>query len=199
MNQQKDKKQIILDIATRIFSRYGYNKTSLDEIAAEAGIAKGTVYYYFPSKEELFINVVVIQVKELVDTIRGRVREVDGFENKLRTLVQEPIRHIYENMPIWMDGLKSIPFSGQDRFLNFRRANRQATLDLMAEIMEVGKKEGVIAPDLHTEDTVRVISDWILMGNSNVVITDFERLLAQIERDHEAIMHVVLYGVYKRG
>ncbi|MCB5252007.1 MAG: TetR/AcrR family transcriptional regulator [Candidatus Cloacimonadaceae bacterium] len=199
MNQQKDKKQIILDIATRIFSRYGYNKTSLDEIAAEAGIAKGTVYYYFPSKEELFINVVEIQVKELVDTIRGRVREVDGFENKLRTLVQEPIRHIYENMPIWMDGLKSIPFSGQDRFLNFRRANRQATLDLMAEIMEVGKKEGVIDPDLHTEDTVRVISDWILMGNSNVVITDFERLLAQIERDHEAIMHVVLYGVYKRG
>ena len=51
MNQAKDKKQIILDIATRLFSRYGYNKTSLDEVASEAQIAKGTVYYYFSSKE----------------------------------------------------------------------------------------------------------------------------------------------------
>lgn len=199
MNQARDRKKIILDIATRVFSRYGYNKTSLDEIATEAGIAKGTVYYYFSSKEELFMNVVDIQVKEFVDATRKKVREVEGFENKLRMLVQEPIRHVCEEMPIWMDGLKSIPFSGQDRFLSFRKTNRKATLDLMAEIMEVGKKEGVIDPDLHTEDTVRVISDWILMGNTNVVITDFEKLLAQVERDHEAIMHVVLYGVFKRG
>lgn len=199
MNQARDKKQIILDIAARVFSRYGYNKTSLDEIAAEAQIAKGTVYYYFSSKEELFMNVVEIQVKDFVDTIRKKVREVEGFENKLRTLVQEPIRHICEKMPIWMEGLKSIPFSGQDRFLSFRQENRDATLTLMAEIMEVGKKEGVIDPNLHTEDTVRVICDWILMANSNVMITDFEKLLAQVERDHEVIMHVVLYGVLKRG
>ncbi len=199
MNQARDKKQIILDVATRVFSRYGYNKTSLDEVASEAGIAKGTVYYYFSNKEELFMNVVEIQVKEFVDSIRNKVREVEGFENKLRTLVQEPIRHVCEKMPLWIEGLKSIPFSGQDRFLSFRRENREATITLMAEIMEVGKKEGVIDPNLHTEDTVRVITDWILMANSNVMITDFEKLLAQVERDHEAIMHVVLYGVFKRG
>ena len=199
MNQARDKKQIILEIATRLFSRYGYSKTSLDEVASEAQIAKGTVYYYFSNKEELFMNVVEVQVKEFVDTIRRKVREVEGFENKLRTLVQEPIRQVCETMPVWMEGLKSIPFSGQERFLSFRQENREATLTLMAEIMEVGKKEGVIDPNLNTADTVRVISDWILMANSNVMITDFEKLLAQVERDHEAIMHVVLYGVFKRG
>lgn len=199
MNQAKDKKQIILDVATRVFSRYGYGKTSLDEVASEAGIAKGTVYYYFSNKEELFMNVVELQVKEFVAAIRRKVREAEGFENKLRTLVQEPIRQVCETMPVWMEGLKSIPFSGQDRFLSFRNENRESTLILMAEVMEVGKKEGVIDPDLNTEDTVRVITDWILMANSNVMITDFEKLLAQVERDHEAIMHVVLYGVFKRG
>ena len=41
MNQAKDKKQIILDIATRLFSRDGYNKTTQAEIAEEARIGKG--------------------------------------------------------------------------------------------------------------------------------------------------------------
>lgn len=44
----------ILDAALRVFGQYGYRRTSVDDIAREAGIAKGTVYLSFPSKEEVF-------------------------------------------------------------------------------------------------------------------------------------------------
>src|SRR5258708_15292731 len=49
-----DKRDRILDAAQRLFVRYGVKRTSIDEVAREAGIAKGTVYLSFGSKAELF-------------------------------------------------------------------------------------------------------------------------------------------------
>ena len=49
-----DKRTVILDAALLLFGRYGYRRTSIDDIAREAGIAKGTVYLYFETKEAIF-------------------------------------------------------------------------------------------------------------------------------------------------
>lgn len=54
MNANAGKERAILDAALRLFSNNGYRKTSVDDIAAAAGIGKGTIYLYFESKEALF-------------------------------------------------------------------------------------------------------------------------------------------------
>jgi len=51
---EKAKRAAILDAAMKLFSQYGYRRTSIDDIAHEAEIAKGTVYLSFKSKEEIF-------------------------------------------------------------------------------------------------------------------------------------------------
>lgn len=55
----------ILSVATRIFSRFGFYKTSMDEIARTAHKAKGSLYYHFASKEQLFTEVVAMELKNL--------------------------------------------------------------------------------------------------------------------------------------
>jgi AcrR family transcriptional regulator len=55
----------ILTVAARIFSRFGFYKTSMDEIARTAHKAKGSLYYHFASKEELFTEVVATELKNL--------------------------------------------------------------------------------------------------------------------------------------
>ena len=52
-----DTKESILSVATRLFSRFGFHKTSMDEIAKIARKAKGSLYYHFASKEDLFREV----------------------------------------------------------------------------------------------------------------------------------------------
>ena len=59
----EDTRDKILSVANRLFSRFGFHKTSMDEIAKIARKAKGSLYYHFSSKEELFKEVVS---KELV-------------------------------------------------------------------------------------------------------------------------------------
>ena len=55
----------ILTVATKLFGRYGFNKTSMDEIAKIARKAKGSLYYHFHSKEDLFTEVVKREMSSL--------------------------------------------------------------------------------------------------------------------------------------
>jgi AcrR family transcriptional regulator len=58
-------KNKIVSVATKLFGRFGFHKTSMDEIAKIARKAKGSLYYYFASKEELFKEVVSIEIVNL--------------------------------------------------------------------------------------------------------------------------------------
>jgi len=60
-----DTKDTILGVATKLFSRFGFHKTSMDEIAKIARKAKGSLYYHFASKEELFKEVVAVEMTTL--------------------------------------------------------------------------------------------------------------------------------------
>jgi AcrR family transcriptional regulator len=64
-----DTKDTILKVATKLFSRFGFHKTSMDEIAKIARKAKGSLYYHFASKEELFKEVVSVEIANLKDQL----------------------------------------------------------------------------------------------------------------------------------
>lgn len=72
MKKGERRKQELLKIAYRMFIEKGYESTSIDEIIAEAGIAKGTYYYYFESKEATLEAVIDMMIEEEV----GRAKEV---------------------------------------------------------------------------------------------------------------------------
>jgi AcrR family transcriptional regulator len=62
-------KKKILDAAARLFSELGYHRTSMDDIAKESGVAKGTLYYHFSGKGDLFESIVVQGYQLLKDRI----------------------------------------------------------------------------------------------------------------------------------
>jgi AcrR family transcriptional regulator len=64
----------ILDAAMRLIVHYGYDKTSVADIAREAGVAKGTIYLHWRSKDELFRELLVREEKRLADDWFARVK-----------------------------------------------------------------------------------------------------------------------------
>ncbi len=61
----EETREKILSVANRLFSRFGFHKTSMDEIAKIARKAKGSLYYHFASKEDLFTEVVSKEMRNL--------------------------------------------------------------------------------------------------------------------------------------
>jgi AcrR family transcriptional regulator len=70
------KRRAIIDAATAAFLRSGYLGTSMDEIAAAAGVSKQTVYKHFADKERLFSEIVIATVNEASDPVHDEVRSL---------------------------------------------------------------------------------------------------------------------------
>ena len=69
-----DKHAAILDAPHKRFARYGLTKVTMDEIAADLGISKAALYYYFPAKEDLYRNVVASEQQDFADRMEAIVR-----------------------------------------------------------------------------------------------------------------------------
>jgi AcrR family transcriptional regulator len=94
-----ERPQQILDAALEIFDEQGLDRARLDDIARRAGIAKGTIYLYFPNKEELFREVVRYTIVSRLETVR--VALASG-END-RSAVDELCQYMRE----WWDFLRT--------------------------------------------------------------------------------------------
>jgi AcrR family transcriptional regulator len=92
----KEKREVILAAAKQLFGHYGYRRTSIDNIAQEARIAKGTVYLYFKSKEEIFRAL----CQQLLDTVltatEEEVRTPAPIEQRLRRIIAAKFDYLFE-------------------------------------------------------------------------------------------------------
>lgn len=82
------KRTCILDAARRIFSKKGYAETAVEDVADEAKIAKGTLYLYFKSKEELYMAVLAGDLREMSAEALREMERAEGFREKLRAFLR---------------------------------------------------------------------------------------------------------------
>ncbi|MDX9727036.1 MAG: TetR/AcrR family transcriptional regulator [Bacteroidales bacterium] len=86
VNKEEYRKKIIVT-SGRIFSRYGFKKTTMDEIAAELKMGKSSVYYYFKSKEEIFEAVVLYEANVLRNELTKAIKSVESPVGKMKNYV----------------------------------------------------------------------------------------------------------------
>jgi AcrR family transcriptional regulator len=77
-------RQEIIEVSARLFARYGFRKTSIDDVAAAARIGKGSVYLHFASKEELFGAVVRSASDAMLDTMVAAMEREGAPAGKVR-------------------------------------------------------------------------------------------------------------------
>ena len=96
MNKTKRK---IFETSMQLFAEKGYDATSIEEITATVGVAKGTLYYHFSSKEEIFNFLVEEGVKLLKNSIAIKTDKLENSLDKLRAIVLIQIKILvkYEN------------------------------------------------------------------------------------------------------
>ena len=79
VNKSKEiREKEIIDAAFHCFSQKGIVKTSVDDIAVEAGLTKGGVYWYFKDKKELYISMVEKHIQEDIDTLKEFITHWDS-------------------------------------------------------------------------------------------------------------------------
>ncbi len=112
MNKTKRK---IFETSMKLFAEKGYDATSIEEITANVGVAKGTLYYHFSSKEEIFEFLIGEGVKLLKNSIEIKTEKLENSLDKLKAIVLIEIKVLvkYEDFmtivlrEIWGNGQRS--------------------------------------------------------------------------------------------
>ena len=97
-----DRKHII-DAAARLFGERHYHQVLLDEIAAQAGVSKGTVYLHFKDKDDLYLAAMILHgIQRLVEQMQQTIRGLQSPEEKLLGIVSKMLsfcarRRIFES------------------------------------------------------------------------------------------------------
>jgi len=101
-------KRLIFETAMKLFAEKGYDGTSVQDITDLAGVAKGTLYYHFSSKEEIFEFLVDEGMKLLENSIEIKIANLDNSLDKLRAIVLIQIKIFYKYNDLMNIVLKDI-------------------------------------------------------------------------------------------
>lgn len=84
---RQEREALILQAAEEVLTEKGYYETSIDEIAARVGIAKGTVYLHFPSKEDLVVAIFMRDMQLLIENVTEIVIQEQSASEKMRAIL----------------------------------------------------------------------------------------------------------------
>ena len=143
MKKGERRKLELLQIAYRLFLTRGYENTSVDEIIEEAGIAKGTYYYYFESKEQMLEEVIGMMIDKEIEAARQILRSDLDLPQKFVGIIAS-IRPAQEETPI------SNALNQPENILMHRKIQRRiidAVIPLLTEAVEDGVKNGTFCCD----------------------------------------------------
>jgi len=159
----RQRREAIIEAARRVFERKGYEGASIEEIAAEADFAKGSIYYYFENKSSLVQAVFGDEVARIGDRYR-KIAASDGNPvERLRMLVREILGFYERNFGLFRVTAAPPPESpGTDAPGTFHLiGNLPQERDWILAIVEEGRKTGAITTEIDAEETVDLLRGLI--------------------------------------
>ncbi|MBO8151209.1 MAG: hypothetical protein DRP91_04030 [Candidatus Neomarinimicrobiota bacterium] len=144
-------KDRIIDIAIEMFAKKGYENVSMNEIAKEVGISKPAIYYYFESKEKLFIEMMNVVTEKFLNSIEEVFEKDVPPEQKLLNMIETMFEKTKEKPKIFriIHGL-NIEDTKAEFVLKFKDRFRFIRENLRKIIIE-GKNSGKFRQDIDPE------------------------------------------------
>lgn len=164
-----DKRAAILRAAITVFARCGYFNSKVADIARQAGVADGTVYLYFKSKEEILHSIFDRSVEEALGAARERVQRLSDPREKLRQIAHMHLERLGADRDLAV--VFQVELRGSTKFMEeFSAAGFAEYLALIRSTFEEGQRAGMFRADLNARVVAKVLfgaldemaTNWIL-------------------------------------
>ena len=189
----EDKKSIILQSARELFFRFGFNKTSMDDIALQSKLAKPTLYYYYTNKEAIFNEIVIEEAKRFMDWVEKQIPQNIPADEQITLFFQK----IYTGLKEYAAKMIDVPDCLYDYSPHGRpivEKINQLFFEKLKPLLASGKEERIFEYD--NEETT--LSSMVLM-------TDFLNLdwihrypEDKADRVVESVIKIILNGLRRR-
>ena len=190
----EDKRLRIIKGAIKVFSQQGFYKAKIEEIAEQAGVGKGTVYEYFASKEELFLEMFLYIEERCRGTVQRELSGVSAFFDKLQKMFVVIMRFLRDHREMGKILFAGSPPVSEDTQRVLREKN-QKMLDDLSGMLEEAAAKGEIRP-VDVGVAAQVIFGTLLFVAAQVLFSEDEGL--DYNRLAQEVNGVILEGLAER-
>jgi AcrR family transcriptional regulator len=138
---REDVRDLILDAADRLLARYGYRKMTMDDLALEVGIGKGTLYLHFRSKEEIALA----RVDRIVDQLNERLREIAASDAssaaRIRRMLLERVMFRFDSVRHYTESLSDVLAAIRPALMIRHQGHFKQEAEIFAEVLREGRRD----------------------------------------------------------
>src|SRR5438128_3781550 len=171
LKARNDKRARILDAAVKVFAERGFFSSTVAEIARAAGVADGTIYLYFKSKDDLLLRLFDEKMTQLLAEARAALAQEPDAPSRLRRFIQMHFAVVERNPDLASVLIVELRESAQ--FLQAADRHKLAAyLDLIAQVVKEGQEKGELDATVSPGTAKRAIFGaldelalgWLLSG-----------------------------------
>ncbi len=168
-----DKRKAILQAGIKVFAQKGFFNSKVADIAGEAGIADGTVYLYFKSKEEILHSIFDRAMAEFIAEGKSELDPLTSAEDKLRKIAQLHLARLSADRDLAI--VFQVELRGSTKFMReFSAAGFSDYLDIIKKTIEEGQKQNsfradikpIVAAKIFYGSLDEMVTNWILSKKS---------------------------------
>jgi len=189
-----DKREAILRAAITVFAHNGYFNSKVADIAREAGVADGTVYLYFKSKEEMLHSIFDRSVDEALADAREQIKLITDPREKLRRIALLHLERLGADRDLAV--VFQVELRGSTKFMEeFSAAGFAEYLTLIRTTIEEGQQAGVFRGDLNANVVAKILFGALDEMATNWILS---RRRYSLEGDADAVVDLFLNGARSR-
>lgn len=161
MTDNNPKEKEIIEAARNRFAHYGFSKVTMEEIAADVGMGKASLYYYFPKKEDLFKSVIQQEQDLFVEEIENLIRQNLTATKKLEDYVSKRLEYFQQLINLATLNVHSL-VDIKSMFKELFKSFENQELHLLQKIFDEGKDKNEFDKSI-TDKTTRIFL-YLLQG-----------------------------------
>src|SRR5262245_59650773 len=180
------KRERILDAAVRVFAQEGFYNAKVSQIAQVAGVADGTIYLYFKSKDELLISLFEDRMERVNANLREAISSESTARERLKRVIRLHLELVQQNRH--MAEVICVELRQSSKFIKeYANPKFSEFLRLIAGAVETGQKSGELRPDIDPQLVARSLFGaldeislaWLVRGGKSPD-KDLSRAIAQL-------------------
>lgn len=184
----------VVQAARRVFARYGYKKTALDDIARESKKGKSTIYYYFKSKDDIFKAVIDTEAEIRTRVIEEQISQISEPKLKLKTYIYNRLRTL-QMVVNYYEAIKNDLLDQLYFVDNLRTEHFEAEIEFVRKMLLEGIEMGeyvIQNPELTAKTIVTALHGFevpIILKN----LSDEE-----LHKAIDEMLNILFYGIVKK-
>ena len=142
ISTKSDVRDAILDAANTLLARYGYRKMTVEDIAVEAGVGKGTIYLYFTSKEEVVLSHIDRIVERLKERLLTIASSSENAATRLRLMLLTRVLFRFDSVQHYTQSINDVLAALRSGLLARRARYFDEEAEILASVLSEGQRAG---------------------------------------------------------